>query len=372
MITPSPDSGKSSPGIPPPTPVVGYSPASSIVLIAWLGLLVMGGARAMDMPALSVIQPGIAVAHPAFVRQRDALLQERKVLLDRTGSHNKLCNEVDAGSAADASCSKAFSVLITAINSHVQASMQYNGHLLAAEAQYERIRIINGMNALAKRLDWSVDKRMRLNNALSSLDADGDDVSIAQVRSAWQDILARGQDKDLMLKASKGDGPGFPGAGTQSFNDCAIFALANAAGLPYGVAAARAAELISQGEWRDAADRANPQNAIEKGGLNGGEVVMLAEAFGQAEVVRSSDFAEILKKGRPILVNVMPEGGKGGHEVVLTKTFQHGGENWYEMVDSNQGPQQRRYLSGKELNTILQENGVAFRPEPGTVPKLLR
>ena len=101
---------------------------------------------------------------------------------------------------------------------------------------------------------------------------------------------------------------------------------------------------------------------------------MLAESFGQAEVVSSSAFAKTLNQGRPVMVNVVPQSGnvKGGHQVVLTKTFQHGGETWYEMVDSNQGPQQRLYLSAKELNTILQENGVAFRPEPGTVPKLLR
>lgn len=73
-----------------------------------------------------------------------------------------------------------------------------------------------------------------------------------------------------------------------------------------------------------------------------------------------------------MLVSVVPEGGQGAHEVVLTKTFQHGGESWFAMMDSNQGPVRRLYLSAKELSTMLQENGVAFRPEPGTTPKLLR
>jgi hypothetical protein len=101
---------------------------------------------------------------------------------------------------------------------------------------------------------------------------------------------------------------------------------------------------------------------------------MLAEAFGQAEVVPSSDFAKTLKGGSPVLVNVVPKGGdlRSGHEVVLIKTFQHSGEAWYVMMDSNQGPQQRLFLSAKELNTLLKENGVAFHPEPGTTPKLLR
>ncbi len=101
-------------------------------------------------------------------------------------------------------------------------------------------------------------------------------------------------------------------------------------------------------------------------------MIMLAESFGQAEVVRSSDFAKTLNEGRPVLVNVVPKGGIGGHEVVLTKAFQYDGESWYEMMDSNQGPLERLYLSGKELNTIVQENGVPFRPDPGTTPRLLR
>ena len=57
---------------------------------------------------------------------------------------------------------------------------------------------------------------------------------------------------------------------------------------------------------------------------------------------------------------------------MLTKVFQHAGETWFEMMDSNQGPQQRLYVSATELNTVMQENGVAFRPEPGTTPRLLR
>ena len=72
------------------------------------------------------------------------------------------------------------------------------------------------------------------------------------------------------------------------------------------------------------------------------------------------------------MVGVKPESGTGGHKVVLTSSFQHGGATWYEMMDSNQGPQRRLYLSDKELNTMLLENGVVFRPEPGTVPKLFR
>jgi hypothetical protein len=188
--------------------------------------------------------------------------------------------------------------------------------------------------------------------------------------------LNRSQDANLLQEASQGGGLGFPGSGKQTDNqDCAVFALANAAGLPYGVVAARATKLIRQGDWRGAGERANPRKTIEQNGLMGGEVVMLAEAFGQAEVVSGSDFAKILQDGRPVLVNVVApktEDIRFGHEVVLTKTFQHGGETWYVMMDSNQGPLRRLFLRAEELNSMLKENGVAFRPEPGMTPKLLR
>lgn len=236
----------------------------------------------------------------------------------------------------------------------------------------EETRIINDMNALAKKLGWNADEQVRLDKALNSLASNGDGTS-AQSRQAWQNVLARGQE-GFAREASQGVGPGLPGAGKQSYEDCAVFALANASGLPYSVVAMRATELIRQGEWRNPAERANPQKVIEQKGLIGGEVVMLAEGLGQVEVVSSAAFARTLKEGRPVMVSVVPADGdfRNGHEVVLTRTFQRGGETWYEMMDSNQGPQRRLYLSAKELSTIQKENGVAFRPEPGTTPKLLR
>jgi hypothetical protein len=236
----------------------------------------------------------------------------------------------------------------------------------------ERMRgdaVISGINTLAKRLEWNADKLIRLDKALNNLSLDSSVTRETQVGRVWQDIKARSEDRDIAQEASRGEGPGyFPGAGTQTpgHQDCAIFALANAAQLPYGVVAARACELIRDGEWRSAAERANPQKTIEEIGLNGGEVIMLAEAFGKAEVVSPVDFARTLKNGRPVLVNL------AGHEVVLTKTFLHGKETWYEMMDSYQGPMQRLYMSDKELNSLLKEKGVSFRPERGTVPKLLR
>jgi hypothetical protein len=101
---------------------------------------------------------------------------------------------------------------------------------------------------------------------------------------------------------------------------------------------------------------------------------MLAEAFGRAEVVPSVGFAKTLKEGRAVMINVVPENGdtRNGHQIVLSRTFRHGGETWFEAMDSNQGPQRRLYMSASELNTILQENGIAFQPEPGRMPRLFR
>ena len=71
--------------------------------------------------------------HPALVKQREALLKgKRKALLYRTNSHNQLCSAVEVGSAAEASCNKAYPALEKAINSHIQASKQYNDDHLAA------------------------------------------------------------------------------------------------------------------------------------------------------------------------------------------------------------------------------------------------
>lgn len=345
--------------------------------IAMLGLFVAQNVQAITIPALPVVPSSIAVAHPALVTKREALLAERTALYRQTADHNKLCSAVEVGSAAEASCTTAYAPLEKTIISHVTASEEFisllAGHVEALE------KYIKPMNALAKRLGWSVDEQARLDKALNKLGFDSEaSLTNEQARRTWKDILARGQAEEFARAASKGDGPGFPApsAGEQTFNkDCAIFALANAAGLPYGVVAARATKFLREGEWRPASERADPQAAIERRGLIGGEVIMLAEAFGQVEVVSTASFVKTLKEGRPIMVNVVPNGRDvraAGHAVVLTKAFKHGGETWYEIMDSNQGALRRLYISTKELNTVLKENGVAYRPETKTTPRLLR
>jgi hypothetical protein len=226
--------------------------------------------------------------------------------------------------------------------------------------------VIGGLEAEAVRLGWDEKKRDRLDKALKNLNLDSPPTaSLTDVARARREISARGQDSDLARAASRGEGPAFPAAGTQTSSyDCTIFALANAAGLPYGVVAARANELMRQAAWRSADERANPQKAIESAGLNGGEVVMLAEVFGRAEAVKPADFAATLKNGRPIMVNM------AGHEVVLTKTFVHDELRWYEVMNSYTAAQERQYVTDAELTTLLVEKGVSFTPEPGTVPEV--
>ncbi len=244
-----------------------------------------------------------------------------------------------------------------------------------AELDAESVRTVDEMNALAERLGWSTEDRTELDKALKALDADGDpNVTETQVRETWQTVLTRDRDPALAQSATRGQGPDLHSAGQQSNEDCAVFALAHAAGLPYGVVVARANELLREAKWRNAAQRADPNVVWQKGGLMGGEVIILAEAFGRTQVVQSADFAGVLQQGHAVMVNVTPRSGnfKSGHEIVLTKTFQHAGETWFEAMDSNLPPEQRHYLSKAELDVIMQERGVVFVPDAGTTPRLLR
>jgi hypothetical protein len=47
--------------------------------------------------------------------------------------------------------------------------------------------------------------------------------------------------------------------------------------------------------------------------------------------------------------------------VVLSKSFKHRGDTWFEFVDSNSTTP--RYISSKNLDLILAENGIAYRAE---------
>lgn len=237
-------------------------------------------------------------------------------------------------------------------------------------------RMIAQINEAAERLGWDRKQRDRLNKALEDLGMDGPPYEPDRIRESWASITARSSRPDTArVAAATGEGPGLYGAGTQTgHNDCAVFAVASASGRPYGVVAARATRLISEAEWRSRSERADPRQAIEKNGLYGGETVMLVEAFGRAEIVPPAQFAQTLKAGRPVLVNVVPADGdyQKGHQIVLAKTFQRDGKTWYEAIDSNRGPLRRIYLNKEELDFMIKENGVAYRPEEGSTVAPLR
>jgi hypothetical protein len=341
--------------------------------LAALLLCLPARALGQQIPALTVLPPDLTASNPALAQRRADLVQERAGLHGKVTDLNARCTSVLAGSKADTACQKEQGELSIALNSHIKKSKDFNAD---AEPEVKNSIAITNLEALASKLGWSSEKQARLNTELHRLGTDGDpDATGGQVRSTWQDILSRGEDADLVREASQGGGLGFPGAGAQTTHeDCTIFALANATGLPYGVVAARATGLISKEDWRSASEQANPQSSVENQGLSGGEVVMLAESLGQAEVVPHTEFVKTLTAGQPIMLNVVPSDGNvnGGHEVVLTKTFQHGGETWFVMMDSNQGPVKRLFLSSTELSTIQQEQGVVYHAESGTTPALLR
>jgi hypothetical protein len=226
-------------------------------------------------------------------------------------------------------------------------------------------RYLKSMTAMAKRLGWSEEEIARLGDDLSALGVDvPPTASDKQINGIWSGLAARSANPDLLKAASEGKGPGFLGSGgEQNGNDCAIHALATATGRSYEDIAARAKDLIRQADWRDASERKDPQEAI-RSGLNGGETLMLAESIGQAYVVPPAAYKECLEQGTPVLVNVVPQNQSWntGHQVVLTKTFQHAGETWFQMADSN-SPGRLVFIKEAELKTMLKENGVAILPD---------
>lgn len=236
---------------------------------------------------------------------------------------------------------------------------------------------IREMAALAARLpNWTRDEVDRARQVMTRVRLDGDRrVTFNALANTWTAVEARDGDPAFAARAAAGAGPSLSGIGTQSFEDCTIFALAAATGRPYGVVAALAGEMLRDSTARGRADRDDPEGAIKRAGLDTNEIVVLTEALGQAEVVPSGSFARTLREGHAIMVDVALVGDGfrvGHHEVVLSRTFQHEGQAWFEMIDSNLGVNERHYLSEGELFTLLNENGITYRPDPHRTVPLLR
>lgn len=361
-----------------------------------LGLLLAGADQLRaQFKSICPIPPEIT----GDLRQRLAseygrLTSQQAAITSRGNAFNAQCGSVPRGSAAARSCQAQLAELSArqqAHNAEVDrfcASVQASGRGRDAVptgrageagsangADHVETDTMRAIMALAKRLGWTADEQVRLSKAMNNLFLVVPP-SPALIAPTWRNILDRKDpQRELARRAARGDGRVFAGAGKQlTLADCGIFALANATGRPYGEIARLATEIIRLGEWRPRHERDDPQKAIETRGLNGGEMVMLAEMLGRAEVLESKDFPKALKEGRPVMVNVVPRSGNLnlGHEVVLSKTFEFGGETWYEMMESVRGPVRRLYLREKELDVILKENGVVYAPDPGRTPKLLR
>lgn len=335
--------------------------------------------QGVDLPVLpDAIPASIARRRPDLPPVLIVLKRERVKTLDGVAAFKRTCEHVVVGSSADRQCEKNLPGLLAAAKADQVASAAF---LADFETERRAQAVIDGVNALGKRLRWDDVELKRLAVAMDALKTDGlDIVTGAQVNAVWSAVRARGDGAELARAAAAGQGPDFLGsahAGRQRFGDCAIFAISSASGEPYGVVAARAGEFIRNGEWRNAADRRAPEQAMKRG-LIGGEVVMLAEAFGEVQVVESGAFQTTLQAGQSVMVNVYPQGvvfpADGGpvegHQVTLTRTFQRGAETWFAMIDSNQEADKRSYVRQAELMTILQENGVAFRPNAKMIPRI--
>lgn len=228
------------------------------------------------------------------------------------------------------------------------------------------IRIPLGILILAKKMRWNPEKQARLEKALKEIGFDGqDEITAENVRAGWSAIRKNTDDKALMQAADK-SGTHLATVGQQNGNDCAVAAIATASGLPYGDVATQAMHLIQQGEWRQQAMRDHPQDALKQG-LTGGEVILLAESLGRTEIVPSTKLEAALKRGQPVMVNVAVTDNETqtwvGHQIVLTKTFRHDGNTWYEMADTRY-PDSRFFVTPEKLNLIIQEKGIAVARDP--------
>lgn len=235
----------------------------------------------------------------------------------------------------------------------------------------DEIRIPLGIVMLAHKLRWSPEKRDRLEKALKALEPDTPTaITEERVRDSWRAITATADNSELVKAAGL---QRMTSIGQRAKMDCAIAAVATASGHPYDKVAEHAMDLIRQGQWRHDAEREDPQKVI-KHGLNGGEIVLLAESLGRAEVVPSTRFEKTLKENRPILINVAivssppsfqrePAVKIAGHQIVLTKTFHHKGQTWYEIANPSY-PENRYFATPDKLGPILQEKGIALERNP--------
>lgn len=210
------------------------------------------------------------------------------------------------------------------------------------------------------------------------------ELDLSTVRQIYGSSMSRSavEYAELAAAARQGKGQDLIAEGFQSTNDCAVFALANAANLPYSVAAARANDLVSTAPWRTPAERRNPASVFRSGGLNGVEVNILAQGLGSARVVERDKLADELAAGRAVVISIdVPDKDdrKASHQVVVTRSFQHKGEMYYEVMDSNAKSarcpsckRSRTYWEATDFLNVANTDGIVLAPKAGSVVRSLR
>lgn len=365
----------------------------SLLVVAALGIGCLAGRlEAYDPPTPKALPPKVGLPDAFFDRwkgRRDALLADRAKFVAAKERNKVSCGKVRSDdNPTRVRCQGEYQELkawkgrletsIATYDREFEAALaaaRFEGRLEAETRALTDAKVIAAMLAHARKLGWPPEEVKNLEAALAQFAGFTNGATRQDVQEVWREMNRRAGDPELTRLASAGRGPIMPGAGQQSFGDCAVFAVANAAGVPYSVAAARAAALIREGGWRGPVSASHPQATIEKQGLIGGEVVMLAEAFGQAKIIEPEDFAQTLRDGRPVMINTrvgVPGSAPGNHEVVLTRTFEKDGETWYQLRNSWKGHEKPLYVSQDELDVILAETGVAYAPDPGTRVSPLR
>lgn len=218
-------------------------------------------------------------------------------------------------------------------------------------------------------------ERYRLDQALHTLRPGRPWPDELLVGQTWNRVRRHSTDAEVLRSAAAARGVDLFSSGWQSgtYTDCTIFALASVSGRPYGWVAAEANELIRQATWRPDGERNSPGRVFtETGGLMGGEVAILTERLGRIEVIRPDGFAATIRAGRPVLVSLAVS-NEDEHQVVLSRTFNHRGQTWYEMIDSTADTRgQRRFISDAELRGVMMENGIAYQADENATVRPLR
>ncbi len=184
----------------------------------------------------------------------------------------------------------------------------------------------------------------------------------------------------LAKAAKKGKGSNQVAAGLQNNLDCGIFALANAAETPYGVAAAVALGKVRTDYSLPVSVLKSPDLEVTKlGGLTGFDMLQSARALGDINAVPVKDIpAALAQNPRPVVVRISnqaanPQAG-WSHWIAVSKAFTgKDGTQYYQVMDSEAKKTNGiSYWKKSDLESLMVSNGLQVLPPQGTVPKSLK